>query len=88
MPTKTKATKPAARRKPNLARYIAVTGELAAALKAYQGLLKRMADGRKIDVTAFDAVVKAMNKAGDTWDRLTEKHEEDVLDYIDQWVVD
>jgi len=88
MPTKTTVRKPAATRKLKLTRYIAVTGELAAALKGYQGLLKRMADGRKIDAKAFDAVVKAMNKAGDNWDRLTEKHEEAVLDYIDQWVVD
>ncbi len=84
MPTKTKARKPVARRKPSLARYVKVTGELAAALKAYQGLLKRMAEGRKIDVMAFDAAVKAMNKAGDNFDKLTEKHEEDVLDYVDE----
>ena len=88
MPTKTTVRKPAAPRKLKLTRYIAVTGELAAALKTYQGLLKRMADGRKIDAEAFDAAVKAMNKAGDNWDHLTEKHEEEVLDYIDQWVVD
>ncbi len=87
MPTKTKSVK-SAPRKLKLARYIAVTGELAAALKAYQGLLKRMADGRKIDAKAFDEAVKAMNRAGDNWDRLTEKHEEAVLDYIDQSVVD
>ena len=88
MPTKIAAKKPAARRKLNLARYVEVTGELAAALKQYQGLLKRIASGQKIDVNAFEVAVKAMNKAGDKFDILTEKHEEDVLDYIDQLQAD
>jgi hypothetical protein len=42
-----------------------------------------MAAGRKIDVRAFDAAVKAMNKAGDSFDKLTEKHEQAVLEYVD-----
>jgi hypothetical protein len=78
------AAKPAARRLLNLTRYVEVTGELAAALKQYQGLLKGIAAGRKIDVKAFDAAVKAMNKAGDNFDKLTEKHEDAVLTYVDQ----
>jgi hypothetical protein len=81
---KTPAAKPAARRKLNLTRYVEVTGELAAALKQYQGVLKSINAGRKIDVKAFDAVVKAMNKAGDNFDKLTEKHEDAVLIYVDQ----
>ena len=79
---KTAAAKPAARRKLNLTRYVEVTGDLAAALKQYQGLLKGIAAGRKIDVKAFDATVKAMNKAGDNFDKLTGKHGDAVLDYV------
>jgi hypothetical protein len=78
------AAKPAARRALNLTRYVEVTGDLAAALKQYQTLLKGIAAGRKIDVKAFDAAVKAMNKAGDNFDKLTEKHEDAVLTYVDQ----
>ena len=85
MPTKKKTTtaKIAAPRPLKIARYVTVTGELAAALKQYQGLLKGMAAGRKIDVSAFDAAVKAMNTAGDNFDKLTEKHEQAVLEYVD-----
>jgi hypothetical protein len=75
--------KPVARRPLKIARYVEVTGDLAAALKQYQGLLKGIAAGRKIDVVAFDAAVKAMNKAGDDFDKLTEKHEDAVLEYVD-----
>ena len=78
------AAKPAARRKLNLTHYVAVTGDLAAALKQYQGLLKGIGAGRKIDIQAFDAAIKAMNKAGDNFDKLTEKHEDAVLEYVDQ----
>ena len=75
--------KPVARRPLKMARYVEVTGELAAAIKQYQGLLKGIAAGRKIDVAAFDACVNAMNKAGDQFDKLTEKHEDAVLEYVD-----
>jgi hypothetical protein len=89
MPTKTSKTKvvakpkPAARRKLNLTRYIAATGDLAAAMKAYQTLLKGIDAGKKIDVQAFDQTLKAMNKAGDAFDKLCDKHEQAVLDYVD-----
>lgn len=85
--TKTVAKpKPAARRKLNLTRYIAATGDLAAAMKSYQTLLKGINAGRKIDVKAFDQTLKAMNKAGEAFDQLSDKHEEAVLDYVDSLV--
>ena len=78
------AAKPAARKKLNLTRYVEATGALAAALKQYQSMLKGINAGRKIDVKVFDATVNAMNKAGDNFDTLTQKHEDDVLIYVDQ----
>ena len=96
MPTKTSKSKtvspkPAAPRKPKaaaprklkIARYIAVTGDLSAAIKEYQTLLKAIAAGRKIDVKAFDHAITAMNKSGELFDTLSDKHEQAVLDYVD-----
>ena len=94
MPTKTTKTKavakpkPAARRKLSLTRYIAATGDLAAAMKTYQTLLKGINAGRKIDVTTFDQTLKAMNKAGDAFDKLSDKHEQSILDYVDSLVAE
>ena len=86
MTTKTTSTaaaaKSAARRRPNLTRYIEVTGELSAVVKQYQGVLKRIAAGRPVDPKAFDALAKALNKAGDNFDKLTDKHEDAVLEYV------
>jgi hypothetical protein len=78
------AAKPAARRKLNLTRYVEATGELAAVIKQYQSLLKGIAAGRKIDVKAFDTTIKALNKAWENFDKLTDKHENAVLEYVDQ----
>jgi len=89
--TKTKAlarAKPAGQRKLNLTRYIAATGDLAAAIKQYQKLLVRMWAGKKIDVRAFDQTLRVMNKAGDVFDKLTEKHEQPILDYVDSQEAD
>ncbi len=94
MPAKTSKSKTvtrakaAGRRKLNLTRYIAATGDLAAALKQYQRQLTRMGAGRKVDVQAFDEALRAMNKAGDGFDKLTEKHEQAVLDYVDSQETD
>ena len=78
------AAQPAARRKLNLTRYVEATGELAAVIKQYQGLLKGIAAGRNIDVKTFDATIRGMNKAWEKFDKLSEKHEEAVFEYVDQ----
>ena len=90
MPTKTAKSKPRARvarpvatRRPRLARYITVVGDLAAAMKTYQKLLQKIDGGKKVDVTAFEQTIKAMNRAGDQFDALTAKHEKAILDYVD-----
>jgi hypothetical protein len=94
MPAKASKTKAPARAKPagwhklNLTRYIAATGDLAAAMKQYQKLLARMNAEAKIDVQAFDQALRTMNKAGDTFDKLTEKHEQSILDYVDSQETD
>ena len=83
MPTKTTQRKPA-QRAPRLTRYVAVVGDLAATLKAYQKLLQKIDEGKKIDVKAFELTIKALNKAGDQFDALTLKHEKAILDYVDE----
>jgi hypothetical protein len=90
MPTKKTTRKPAARRakpaaqrKPRLARYIAVTGDLAAAMKGYQKVLQNIDAGKKIDVKAFDRTINAMNKAIEQFEALSDKQEQAVLDYVD-----
>lgn len=75
--------KPAAQRKPRLARYIAVTGDLAAAMKGYQKVLRNIDAGKKIDVKAFDRTIDAMNKAIEQFEALSDKQEQAVLDYVD-----
>ena len=85
MPNKTAKPKTAPRRpRPALRRYVAVVGDLAATLKAYQKLLQKIDEGKKIDVTAFELTIKALNKAGDQFDALTLKHEKAILDYVDE----
>jgi hypothetical protein len=91
MPTKTTKSKtvasrakPAAQRAPKITRYIAVTGDLAAAMKDFQKHLAIIGAGKKVDVKAFDRTLKAMNKAGEVFDALTDKYEEAVLEYVDR----
>jgi hypothetical protein len=83
MPTKTTKRRPA-QRPPRLTRYVAVVGELAAAMKGYQKLLQKIDGRKKIDVKGFELTIRALNKAGDQFDALTKKHQKAILDYVDE----